>query len=85
MINTVFAFVAVTIRVTDFPAAIVCALAVMLTTVAVGADDVFGKPPVWPLEDDELAPLPHAERNNSVKSTTHRVKCPQRQREMIAS
>jgi hypothetical protein len=35
VINTELAFATVTVRVTDFPAALVCALAVMLAVVAV--------------------------------------------------
>jgi len=81
VINTELAFATVTVRVTDFPAALVCALAVMLAVVAVEGCTV-------PLEEDELVvvavegctvpleedePLPHAERNRNVTSTKHRV------------
>ena len=78
LMNTEFAFETVTVRVTGFPAAIVCTLAVMLTVVAVGAGDVVCEPPVCPLEEDEPIPLPHAERNNNVRNATHRVKYPER-------
>jgi hypothetical protein len=42
VMNTEFVFATVTVRVTDCPAAIVCALAVMLTTVAVEGATVMG-------------------------------------------
>jgi hypothetical protein len=74
--NTEFAFETVTVRVTGFPAALVCALAVMLTVVAVEPVGVVCEPPLGPLEEDEPLPLPHAERNANVKSITHRVKYP---------
>jgi hypothetical protein len=79
--TTWVALLAKTVNETDPPATTLLALALMVTVgagVTVGADGVVCEPPVWPLEDDEPPPLPHAERNNSVKSTTHRVKCPQR-------